>query len=109
MAPYVPTPLYSEGRLYLWGDKGVVTCLDAASGNIHWKERVGGNFSASPVAIGSHVLNVSSDGEIVTLDDADVFAIRGRFSLEEEARATPAIAAGWFVLRTASRLRGLRL
>lgn len=109
VAPYVPTPLYSEGRLYLWGDKGVVTCLDAASGKIHWKERVGGNFSASPVAIGSHVLNVSSDGEIVTLDDADVFVIRGRFSLEEEARATPAIAAGWFVLRTASRLRGLRL
>lgn len=109
VAPYVPTPLYSEGRLYLWGDKGVVTCLDAATGTIHWKERVGGNFSASPVTIGSHVMNVSSDGEIVAIDDADEFAIRGRFSLEEEARATPAIAAGWFVLRTASRLRGLQL
>jgi outer membrane protein assembly factor BamB len=109
VAPYVPTPLYSQGRLYLWGDKGVVTCLDAATGTIRWKERVGGNFSASPVAIGSHIINVSSDGEIVALDDADEFVIRSRFLLEEETRATPAIAAGWFVLRTASRLRGLQL
>ena len=46
-APYVPTPLFSKGRLYLWGDKGVVTCLHAASGEIIWKERVGGNFSVS--------------------------------------------------------------
>lgn len=109
VAPYVPTPLYSRGRLYLWGDKGVVTCLDAATGDVRWKGRVGGNFSASPIAIGGRIMNVSSDGEIIMLDDADEFAIRDRLSLGEEARATPAIAADWFVLRTASRLRGLRL
>lgn len=109
VAPYVPTPLFSRGRLYLWGDKGVVTCLDAASGEVRWKGRVGGNFSASPLAVGGRIVNVSSDGEIVVLDDADEFVVLGRLALEEEIRATPAIAAGWFVLRSAGRLRGLRL
>ena len=109
VAPYVPTPLYSQGRLYLWGDKGVVTCLDAATGDVRWKGRVGGNFSASPLAVGGRIVNVSSDGEIVVLDDADTFTIRSRVSLDEETRATPAIASGWFVLRSAGRLRALRL
>jgi outer membrane protein assembly factor BamB len=109
VAPYVPTPLYSQGRLYLWGDKGVVTCLDAATGDVRWKGRVGGNFSASPLAVGGRILNVSSDGEIVVLDDADTFTVRSRVSLDEETRATPAIAGGWFVLRSAGRLRALRL
>ena len=106
-APYVPTPLASGGRLYLWGDRGVVTCLDAASGEVRWKGRVGGNFSASPVAVGGTVLNVSADGEVVVLADGDALEVLGRTPLGEECRATPAVVEGRMIFRTAGRLHAL--
>ena len=103
-APYVPTPLFSKGRLYLWGDKGVVTCVHASSGEIIWKERVGGNFSVSPIQIGDNILNISSDGEMVTLADGENFEVTGRRELDEECRATPAVSNGFLLVRTKSKL-----
>ncbi|MCX7402952.1 MAG: hypothetical protein NTY87_07595 [Planctomycetia bacterium] len=44
MAPYVPTPVCSGKRLYLWGDRGVVVCMAVADGSVIWKRRVGGMF-----------------------------------------------------------------
>ena len=108
-APYVPTPLFSNGRLYLWGDKGVVTCIHAARGDIIWKERVGGNFSSSPILIGDEILNISSDGEMVTLVDGEEFQVLGRREVDEECRATPAVAEGFLVIRTQSSLFCLKI
>ena len=108
-APYVPTPLFSNGRLYLWGDKGVVTCIHAARGEIIWKERVGGNFSSSPILIGDKILNISSDGEMVALADSEKFQVLGRRKLDEECRATPAVAQGIVLVRTKSALFALNI
>jgi outer membrane protein assembly factor BamB len=107
MAPYVPTPVSSGDRLYLWGDRGVVTCVDAKTGELRWRGRVGGTFSASPIAIGGGVLNVSADGEIVTLADRDEFEILGRVPLGETCRATPAVAGGRMIFRGESKLYAL--
>jgi outer membrane protein assembly factor BamB len=106
-APYVPTPLAVGERLYLWGDRGVVTCVDAATGEVRWRGRVGGTFSASPIAVGGTIRNVSADGEVVTLADGDEFEVLGRATLGEECRATPAVVGGRMVFRTASRLIAL--
>jgi outer membrane protein assembly factor BamB len=104
VAPYVPTPLVVGERLYLWGDRGVVTCADAATGAIRWRGRVGGTFSASPIAVGGTIRNVSADGEVVTLADGDAFEVLGRAALGEECRATPAVVGGRMVFRTVGRL-----
>lgn len=106
-APYVPTPLESNGRLYLWGDRGIVTCVRAADGSPVWKDRVGGNYSASPIALGGRIINVSSDGEIVVIADSDTFEVLGRTPLDEETRATPAVAGGRILFRSASHLWAL--
>jgi len=106
-APYVPTPLAVGERLYLWGDRGVVTCVDAATGEVRWRGRVGGTFSASPIAVGGTIRNISADGEVVTLADGDDFEVLGRAALGEECRATPAVVGGRMVFRTASRLIAL--
>lgn len=103
-APYVPTPLVVRDRLYLWGDRGVVTCVDAATGAIRWRGRVGGTFSASPIAVGGTIRNVSTDGEVATLADGDAFDVLGRSTLGEECRATPAVVGGRMVFRTVGRL-----
>lgn len=106
-APYVPAPLPSGERLYLWGDRGVVTCVTAATGEIRWRGRVGGNFSASPVAVGGTILNVSIEGDVIVLADGDTFEELGRTSLGEECRASPAVADGRIFIRSVGRLRAL--
>lgn len=106
-APYVPTPVCSGSRLYLWGDRGVVTCAKADDGTVLWRGRVGGSFSSSPIAVGGTVLNVSSDGEVVVIADGDAFEVLGRTPLGEECRATPAVADGRMFLRSATKLRAL--
>jgi outer membrane protein assembly factor BamB len=98
-SPYVPTALAAACGIVLWGDRGVVTCVDPASGAERWKGRVGGNYSASPIRLAGTILNVSSDGEIVTLADGEAFEVLGRTPLGEPSRATPAVAGSRVVFR----------
>ena len=107
VAPYVPTPLYLDGRLYLWGDRGVVTCVEAETGRVVWRGRVGGTFSASPIAVGGTIRNISADGEVVVIAAGDTFEVLGRTPLGAECRATPAVAGGRMVFRTVDRLLAL--
>ena len=80
------------------------SCADAATGAIRWRGRVGGMFSASPIAVGGTIRNVSADGEVVTLADGDGFEVLGRAALGAECRATPAVVGGRMVFRTVDRL-----
>lgn len=107
VAPYVPTPVCSGGRMYLWGDRGVVTCVKADSGATVWRGRVGGTFSASPIVVGGAVINVSADGEVDVIADGDTFEVLGRVPLGETCRATPAVAEGTILFRTTSHLFAL--
>ena len=107
VAPYVPTPVCSGQRLYLWGDRGVVTCVRAADGVVHWRGRVGGSFSASPIVVGGTVINVSAEGEVVVIADGDAFEVLGRSALGEACRATPAVADGRMFFRSIGRLHAI--
>ena len=107
VAPYVPTPVCSGNRLYLWGDRGVVTCVNAAGGTVLWRGRVGGTFSASPIVVGGRVVNVSADGEVVVIADGDVFEVLGRSPLGEPSRSTPAVSNGTLFFRSVGHLFAL--
>ena len=107
VAPYVPTPVCSGERLYLWGDRGVVTCVGVADGKELWRGRVGGGFSASPIVVGGSVINVSADGEVVVIADGDAFEVLGRTPLGEPCRATPAVVGGRMYFRSVGRLHAL--
>ena len=43
-APYVPTMIGKGDLVFMWSDKGVVACVKARTGQILWKQRVGGKF-----------------------------------------------------------------
>ncbi len=58
-------------------DVGVLTAVDATSGERVWQERVDGVFSASPVAGGGHVYFVSENGETVVVKAGPGAAGRG--------------------------------
>lgn len=105
--PYVPTCVSTKGRMYLWGDVGVVTCIDAAKGDIRWRERVGGNYFSSPVCLGDRVCNVSREGQFVMLAAADEYKLLGKVELGEASQSTPAYANGTLYIRTLTHVMAL--
>jgi len=105
--PMVPTPLVKDGRLFLWADDGVVSCLRVATGETVWRERVEGGFYASPVWVDGYLYNVSKKGEVVVLAAGDKFEVLHRIALGEPSYATPAVAGGVMYLRTSSHLFSL--
>ncbi len=103
-APYVPTSVAHGDLLFLWGDAGVVSCVDAPSGNLLWQKRIGGTFSGSPVRAADRLYCLSTEGDVVVLAAKDQFELVSRQPLGEPSRSTPAIAGGRMYLRTQSHL-----
>jgi outer membrane protein assembly factor BamB len=103
--PYVPTLIAADDLVFLWADRGILACIDAKTGKIHYQEkRVGGDYFSSPVRIGDRIFGVSSKGEVVVLAASPEFKILARIDLGDETHATPAVADGKLFLRTQTKL-----
>lgn len=104
--PYVPTSIFKDGRLYLWGDNGVVSCYRARDGEPIWRERVGGSdrYFSSPVCVGDRIYGISGAGEVVTIAASDEFRVLGRSQVPGKCHSTPAVARGKLYVRTFTHL-----
>jgi outer membrane protein assembly factor BamB len=104
--PEVPTPLVSRSRVYMVTNGGIVSCMDAATGALRFRTRLGagGAYYASPVMAGGHIYFPSGDGVVSVIRDADEFELVARSDLGEPVLATPAIAQGTVYVRTATHL-----
>jgi len=105
--PYVPTPVAYGTLLFFISDSGVVTCLEASTGKMHWRERVGGNYFSSPVRVADRIYCVSRTGEALVLAASKDYKLLARVNLGEPSHSTPAIADGVMYLRTFSHLMAL--
>jgi outer membrane protein assembly factor BamB len=105
--PYVPSPLYHQGRVYLVKNGGLASCFNATNGTVLFQEeRLGalGDYYASPVAAGSKVCMASQQGVLVVLETGDTLKVLARNPLGEEVLATPAIVENTLYVRTARHL-----
>jgi outer membrane protein assembly factor BamB len=102
--PNVPTPIVAGDLLFLWHDRGLVSCFDLATGKQNFRERVGGDYHSSPIRIGNRIFGVARNGEVVVLAADRKFEVLGRNALNEPCHATPAVANGRLYLRTESSL-----
>ena len=99
---YVPSPILVDGLLYLVSDKGLVTCLDAKTGKVHYeggRPPTGASFMASPVAVAGHVLMSSLDGDTVVLKAGTTHEVVRSNPLGEPIAASPAVAGGRIYIR----------
>ncbi len=99
-APYVTSLLYYEGAVYMANDVGVLTAVDARTGDRLWQERVEGVFSASPVAGAGHVYFVSENGDTIVVKAGKSPEVVARNAIGERALASPAISNGRIFIRT---------
>ena len=99
-APYVSSLVYYQGLLYMGNGLGIVTCIDAETGQRVWQERLGGVYTASPVAADSKIYLVSETGETLVVRAGRSPEVLARNSLGEQVIASPAIAGGQLFVRT---------
>lgn len=79
--PNTPSPLLVGDELYLISDGGIASCLDAKTGRVHWQERVGVAFSASPLFADGKIYFQSERGESTVIRAGKEYAelARSRF------------------------------
>ena len=106
--PYVPSPLFYRGRVYLVRDGGMVSSFDAKTGTPYYqKERLdaGGSYYASPVAADGRIYFVSLNGRVsVVAAGGEQPKILRQADFGERICATPALVENALYLRTASAL-----
>ena len=100
--PYVPSPLLYRGALYfLKSNSGILTCLDASSGTVHYTERLEDvpNVYASPVAADGRIYVAGREGTTVVLAAGPTLKVLATNRLDEPMDASPALVDQELYLR----------
>jgi outer membrane protein assembly factor BamB len=105
--PYVSSLVHYQGVIYMSTDNGILSAVDARNGERLWQERVGGTFSASPIAGDGKVYFVSEGGETVVIKAGRTFELVSRNKLDGHFVASPAAGGGKVFLRADDRLYAL--
>jgi outer membrane protein assembly factor BamB len=85
-------------------DGGIVSCLDAKTGQEFWRERVQGNYSASPLLANDRLYIFSEQGKATVLQAGKEYKPLATNMLSDGFMATPAIAGNAIFLRTKTAL-----
>ena len=102
--PTMTSPVLVDGLIYTISDSGVARCFDASSGEPIWIERVGGGFSASPLAADSRIYFCSYEGRTTVIAPGDQFVKLATNELDGKIMASPVVAEGDLLLRTDKHL-----
>ncbi len=103
-APTKPSPLLVGDELYLVSDAGVVTCLDAKTGKQHYRQRWGGHFSASPIAVDGRIYCCDEEGRTFVFAPGKKYQELAVNQLSGHVMASPAVAGSALFLRTDTHL-----
>jgi outer membrane protein assembly factor BamB len=105
--PYVPSPLFYEGVLYLVANGVIITTMDLETGQVAKVGRIPGvlgNCYASPVAADGKLFVVSEEGNAAVIRAGRQWEVLSANSLGEECYATPALSEGRVFVRTLESL-----
>ena len=102
----IASPLLYNGCLYILEQSGVARCLDAVTGEEHYRKRVPGakGFTASPVANGGKVFFVDGNCTTTVIDAGTELTVVATNELDEMCWASPAVSGDRLLLRTVDHL-----
>jgi len=103
-APATPSCLLVDDLLYAVTDGGVASCLEADTGQTVWRERLGGNYLASPIYAGGRLYFFNQDAVTTVLAAGRQYEVLAENRLEGELKATPAVSGGALFVRTRTHL-----
>lgn len=102
--PKKPALTLVDDLLYGIEDGGVATCWDAKTGAVVWNERIGGNYSASPLAADGRLYCFSEEGKTVVLALGRTFQKLAENALGDGFMASPAVSGKALFLRSRTHL-----
>jgi outer membrane protein assembly factor BamB len=108
---YVPSPLYYDGYLYLMSDSGMITCLDAKTGEPKYEsQRLPDptQFTSSMVAFDGKILVTSEEGDTYIVKAGPAFTVLQKNSVGEPVVASLALAGDSIYIRSETSLFRIR-
>lgn len=98
------SPLLLDGLIYTAADEAFLTCLDAATGQTVWSERIGGKFAASPIYADGRIYWFDRSGLATVIQPGRALKILATNKLDDGFMASPAVAGKALYLRTLTHL-----
>lgn len=103
-APHTPSVVVVGDYLFCVADSGIASCVDARTGEVHWSERLEGNFSASPIAAGERIYFLNESGSTFVVKASKTFELLATNALSERTLASPAPTEGALFIRSEENL-----
>jgi len=102
--PLTTSPLIHDAEMYLMSDLGVLTAVAMSTGKERWRERLQGNFSASPTLAAGHIYALNEDGVMTVLKPGPKPVRVATNQIEGRTLASPAFVGGAIFLRSDTHL-----
>ncbi|MFN7138012.1 MAG: PQQ-binding-like beta-propeller repeat protein [Limisphaerales bacterium] len=102
--PTRPSLVLSGDLIFMVDDGGIATCLEAKSGKEVWRERIGGNFSASPLLAEGRVYFFNEEGKTVVIEAGREFKVLSENELGNGFMASAAVSGKSLILRSRTHL-----
>jgi len=99
-----PSLVLVDDLLFMVDDSGVATALEAKTGKEVWKQRLGGNYSASPISCAGKVYFFDQDGKSTVIKASRQYEVLAVNRLDDGFMASPAVSGNALFLRTKSAL-----
>jgi outer membrane protein assembly factor BamB len=99
-----PSLLLVDDLIYMNNDGGIVTAVEAKSGQEVWSERIGGDCSASPIFANGHAYFFNEQGKTTVIAPGREFKKVAENKLDGGFMASPAVTDNALILRTKTHL-----
>jgi outer membrane protein assembly factor BamB len=102
--PKQPSPLLVDGLIYMVSNEGAASCYEAETGREVWRERVRGNYMASPVYAGGRIYFASTRGTVTVIAAGREYRELAVNEFDEPFLASPALSGKTLYLRSRGHL-----
>ena len=100
---YVPSFLVLDGNLFGVLDEGIAVCWSAETGKEHWKARLGGTFTSSPVLVGDKIFATNEAGDtFIYRADPKEYSLIGKNHLADQVFSSLVICDSRIFYRAAT-------
>lgn len=102
--PNTPSPVIIGDAFYMVADNGVLSCLNAKTGETRWQARLNGNFSASLLAAEESLYCLNEQGVCFVVETGSAFKEKSKNAISGQTLASLAASRGKLYLRTEEQL-----
>jgi outer membrane protein assembly factor BamB len=103
-SPTKPSLILDGDYIYAVDDKGIAWCIEQKTGDVKWSERIGGDYSASPLLADGKLYFFSENGTVTVAAAAPEFKKLATGKFDDGFMAAPAVSGKALFLRTRSAL-----